>query len=197
MGGESADAAERFTAAVERLRRELRAVADTVAPGGRWRAEERTRDEFTERGAMTRRFTLSLVLADASFERTPFELASFQRTSVQLASVQLASVQRTSFQLASPEAVRDGFTVSARAVGGTVRITGSTPAVLVRDRWVRPPRAVDPGSLRPGYRLCDSCEGWGSCRDCEGLGFVGGRPCRACGLGMDCPDCAGAGQSLD
>ncbi|MFI8961709.1 hypothetical protein ACIGO8_06295 [Streptomyces sp. NPDC053493] len=191
---ETEGAAERFAHAADWLRRELRSVAGAVAATGverraEPRAEERTEDRRTVYGAVGKRFSLVLTLPD-----TPFEPAAAAARAVFEAAGWETAQGEGSGGLVLLKAWRDGFEAGVGIAGGALRITGSTPVVRFHARWVRPPRVVGPDTLWPGHRLCVTCDGWGSCRTCEGLGFVNGRRCAECGLGMDCPDCRGTGQ---
>ncbi|AWZ04052.1 hypothetical protein DRB96_07565 [Streptomyces sp. ICC1] len=189
MSEEIEGAAEEFERAVSRLRGELRSVAARVSPGVEPRAEERTADRHTAGGAMGKRFSMSLFLAETSYESAVGAAADA------FAAAGWRTESRRSFH-GHPflRATREGFEAGVGAAGRTLRISGQTPVVWIHAQWVRPPRAATPETLKPGYRLCAVCEGWGSCRACEGLGFVNSRRCAECGLGMDCPDCRGTGQ---
>jgi hypothetical protein len=189
MTGEIEGAAERFASAVDWLRRELQAVAAAVAPGAEPHAREQTADRYTTGGSMGKKVSISLTLT-----QVPFDTAAEAAAGVFRAAGWQTEYREGFGGTRYLRAVRDDYTAGVSTAGPALRIAGSTPVVWIHASWIRPPRAVTPETLRPGHRLCLSCEGWGSCPECEGLGFVDSRMCQECGLGMNCPDCRGAGQ---
>ncbi|MFG3344083.1 hypothetical protein ACGF1Z_03340 [Streptomyces sp. NPDC048018] len=194
MSEEIEGAAEGFARAVERLRAELRAVADAVAPGREPRSEERTDDRYDVSGMMGKRFAMSLLLPEVPYETAAPVAAETLRAAGWRTEPGESFGGHPFVKATRPAGERALFEASVRATGTTLRISGMTPVVWIHARWIRPPRAATPETLRPGHRLCGMCEGWGSCRTCEGLGFLDSRQCPECGLGMDCPDCRGTGQ---
>ncbi|MFF1920283.1 hypothetical protein ACFVW8_06860 [Streptomyces sp. NPDC058221] len=189
MSGQIEGMGEEFERAVDRLRRELRAVAAAVAPCVEPRVEERTDDRYTVAGAMGKLFSMSLILPGV-----PYGTAAAAAADVFVAAGWQTEIREGFGGLPLLTATRDGFEAGVGAMGSAVRISGELPVVWVHTNWIRPPRVATPETLRPGHQLCVMCEGWGSCRTCEGLGFVDSRRCVECGLGMDCPDCLGTGQ---
>ncbi|MFF0431140.1 hypothetical protein ACFYU9_02760 [Streptomyces sp. NPDC004327] len=189
MSDEIEGAAEEFARSVEWVRTEVEAVAAAVAPGVAARAEERTDDRYSVYGHMGKLFSLVL-----TFPRLPYEPAA--TTAARL--LRSAGWHTEESDLPGGRRLlkaRHGeFEAGVSSAGTALRISGRTPLVWIHARWVRPPRVATEATLPPGYRLCVMCEGWGSCRECEGLGFVDGRRCEECGLGMDCPDCRGTGR---
>ncbi|MFI1801691.1 hypothetical protein ACH427_30730 [Streptomyces sp. NPDC020379] len=189
MSKETEGAAERFERAVNRLRRELRAVAAAVTPGVEPRAEERTDDRRTVGGSMGKRFSMALTLPD-----TPYETAAAAAADAFVTAGWHTELRQGFGGRPLLKATRDGLNASVVAAGRALRISGEVPVVWIHASWIRPPRVAVLETLKPGHQLCVMCEGWGSCRVCEGLGFVDSRMCVECGLGMDCPDCRGTGQ---
>ncbi|MFI8823346.1 hypothetical protein [Streptomyces sp. NPDC053431] len=194
MSLEIEGAAEEFARAVTWLREELRAVAAAVAPGVAPRAEERTDDRTTVRPMTGKRFPLSLLLPRVPYETAAPVAAEAFRAAGWHTEPGEDFGGRPFVRATRRAGERGPFEASVGAAGSALRISGTTPVVWIHARWIRPPRAATAETLRPGHRLCVMCEGWGSCRTCEGLGFVDGRRCPECGLGMDCPDCRGTGQ---
>ncbi|MET7366207.1 hypothetical protein ABZS61_10310 [Streptomyces sp. NPDC005566] len=188
MSEEIEGAAEEFERSANRLRSELRALAAAVAPGVEPAVEERIQERRTTRGAMGSQFTVTMTPVGAS-------------CTAAAASDAMAAAGWCSFETGegpggpSLKARRDGFEVGlfSRPSGDPV-IWGKAPVVWFHDRWIRPPRAAGPQTSAPGYRLCRLCDGWGTCGECEGLGFVDGSRCVECGLAMDCSSCGGSGR---
>lgn len=189
MSEEIEGAAGELARAVEWLRQQVWAVAAAVAPGAVPRGEERTDDRYTVYGHMGKRFSLVLTLAEL-----PYEPAATTAGEVFRAAGWRTEERETAGGRPLLRALYGEFEAGVGSAGTALRISGQTPVVWIHPRWVRPPRAATAGTLPPGYRLCVMCEGWGSCRECEGLGFVDGRRCEECGLGMDCWDCRGTGR---
>ncbi|MFJ9824790.1 hypothetical protein ACIRSU_10485 [Streptomyces sp. NPDC101160] len=188
MSEEIEGAAEEFARGVEWTRRQVRAVAAAVAPGVVPLVEERTDDRCSVYGHLGKRFSLVLTLP-----RLPYEPAATTAGEVLRAAAWRTEEREGAGGRPLLTARYGEFTAGVGSAGTALRISGGTPVVWIHARWVRPPRVATAGTLPPGYRLCVMCEGWGSCRECEGLGFVDGRRCEECGLGMDCPDCGGTG----
>ncbi|MER5894634.1 hypothetical protein [Streptomyces sp. NPDC001876] len=187
MSEEIEGAAEEFERSKNWLRNELRALAAVVAPGVDPVVEERIQERRTTRGAMGRQFSVTLTLAGASCAVA----ASDAMTAAGWCPFDAGAGPGGP----SLKARRDGFEAGlfGRPAGGPV-LWGTAPTVWFHDRWIRPPRAATPQATAPGYRLCRMCDGWGTCGECGGLGFVDGRRCAECGLGMDCSHCGGSGQ---
>ncbi|MEV5969435.1 hypothetical protein [Streptomyces sp. NPDC051921] len=194
MSEEIEGAAEKFARAVAGLRDVLRAVAAAVAPGLEPRVEERTDDRYTVSGAMGKRYTMSLLLPRVPYGTAAPVAADAFRAAGWRTEPGDGFGGRLVLTATRLDGARERFEASVGVTGTALRISGTTPVVWIHAHWIRPPRAATPETLRPGHRLCGMCEGWGSCRTCEGLGFLDGRQCPECGLGMDCPDCRGTGQ---
>ncbi|MGW5419980.1 hypothetical protein [Streptomyces sp. NPDC003943] len=196
MSEEIEGAAEEFARRVEWLRQQVWAVAAAVAPGAVPRVEERTDDRYTVYGHTGKRFSLVLTLAGLPYEPAATTASAWAPTAGEVfrAAGWRTEERGTTGGRSLLTARYDEFEAGVGSAGTALRISGQTPVVWIHSRWVRPPRAATAGTLPPGYRLCGMCEGWGSCRECEGLGFVDGRRCEECGLGMDCWDCRGTGR---
>ncbi|MGW2014389.1 hypothetical protein [Streptomyces sp. NPDC001927] len=189
MSDEIVGGAEEFASAVEFLRHELDAVASAVAPDVEPRVQTRTDDRRTTRGAMGKRYWISLHLPDTSYE-TAVDVAR----EVLVAAGWTVSIGEAHGDRPFLKATKDRFEVSVGAEVSTLRISGRAPDIWISSHWLRPPPAATPETLRPGHQLCGECDGWGTCYACEGLGFYNGRACPWCGLGTTCPSCEGTGQ---
>ncbi|MFE6038393.1 hypothetical protein [Streptomyces sp. NPDC056452] len=188
MSEEIEGAAEEFERSANWLRSELRALVAALAPGVEPAVEERIQERRTTRGAMGRQLTVTMTLAGAS--------CAAGAASEAMAAAGWCSVEAGEGPGGpSSKARRDGFEVGLfRRPSGSPVVWGKAPTVWFHGRWTRPPRAATPQTLAPGDRLCRMCDGWGTCGTCEGLGFVDGRRCVECGLGMDCSSCGGSGR---
>lgn len=180
-------AAEEFERSANWLRSELRAVAAAVAPGVEPEVEERIQERRTTRGAMGSQFTMHKTLPGAPRARAAASDAL-------VATGWCIEVGEGAWG-PTLKAQRDGFEAGlfSQPFGG-VGVWGKAPTVWFHAHWTRPPRAATPQTMLPGYRLCHMCDGWGTCVECEGLGFMDGQRCIECGLGMDCSYCGGTGQ---
>ncbi|MGW4161886.1 hypothetical protein [Streptomyces sp. NPDC004788] len=188
MSDEIEGAAEEFARGVEWIRQQVWAVATAVAPGVVPHVEERTDDRYTVYGHVGKRFSLVLTLPELPYEPAAATAGEVFRTAGWRTEERGGAGERPLLTARNGE-----FEAGVGSAGTALRISGGTPVVWLHARWVRPPRVASAETLPPGYRLCVMCEGWGSCRECEGLGFVDGRRCEECGLGMDCWDCRGTG----
>ncbi|MFD4373853.1 hypothetical protein [Streptomyces sp. NPDC058486] len=188
MSDEVADAAAEFERAANWLRGELRGIAAALTHGAEPEVEEWNQERRTTRGAMGRQFMMRMTLPDAAPDAAAAASAVMTAAGWSVETSEDASGTRLKGQ-------QGGFQagVFLRPFGG-VSVWGQAPTVWFHSHWIRPPRAATPETLMPGYGLCRMCDGWGTCIECEGLGFVDGRQCLECGLGMDCSYCAGSGQ---
>ncbi|MFF2775596.1 hypothetical protein ACFVU3_11875 [Streptomyces sp. NPDC058052] len=190
VGGETAGAAEEFERAANWLRAEVTAVlVAVVGLGSEPETEEWTRERRTTRGAMGRQYAVRLSLPGVVLPADVTAAADAMRASGW--GVEAGEDAR------GPRfrAWRDGFEAGLFCPQpGRLSAWGTAPTVWFRAQWLRPPRAATAETVGAGYELCGMCDGWGSCFVCEGLGFLDGRPCGECGLGMDCSYCRGSGR---
>ncbi|MEU2548978.1 hypothetical protein ABZ618_26635 [Streptomyces roseolus] len=204
MGGEIEGAAEEFARTADRLREALRRLVAAVDPAAEPEVEEWTEERRTTRGAQGRRFGMRMTRISPPGLHAAGGAAETMPPAVADAVTSAADAMTAAGWRA--EVVEDarGPRLLARQDGfeaGLFRVSriglsawGKTPIVWFRTRWKRPPRAATPETLAPGYELCPWCDGWGTCFACEGLGFMDGRQCPECGLGMDCSNCGGSGR---
>ncbi|NML51692.1 hypothetical protein HHL19_22275 [Streptomyces sp. R302] len=196
MSGEIEGAAEEFERSADWLRDALRGLVAAVDRAAEPEVEEWVQERRTTRGAQGRQFGIRISriappgphhadgVADALASAADAMTAAGWRTEIR----EDARGPRLLAQQA-------GFEVGLFGVrNGGLSAWGKAPTVWFRTRWARPPRAATPETLAPGYELCPGCDGWGSCFGCEGLGFLDGRQCPECGLGMDCSYCGGSGR---
>ncbi|MEV6353284.1 hypothetical protein [Streptomyces hydrogenans] len=185
---EDSTAAEEFERSANWLRGQLRGIVAVVTRGAEPEAEEWSKERLTTRGAMGRQFTMRVTLPDA-----PADAGSAASGVMSAAGWSVETAHDTWGPRLHGR--QGGFEAGlfCRPSGG-LSVWGRAPIVWFRSSWMRPPRAATALTLMAGHGLCRMCDGWGTCVECEGLGFVDGRQCGECGLGMDCPYCAGSGQ---
>ncbi|MFD6229376.1 hypothetical protein ACFWFZ_21260 [Streptomyces sp. NPDC060232] len=189
MSEEIAGAAQEFERSAGRLRSGLMAVAADVAPGVQPEVEESVKERRTTHGSMGRQFKISMTLPGVPWTSA----APAVSDALGAAGWCIEGGEGASGPYV--KARRDGLEAGLfRQPFGAVCLWGEAPTVWFRARWKRPPRVATPQTVMPGYRLCRMCDGWGTCIECEGLGFMDGRQCIECGLGMDCSYCRGTGQ---
>ncbi len=200
MGGEIDGAAEEFERGADLLRNALRGLVAAVGRAAEPEVEEWVQERRTTRGAQGRQFGMRL--ARIALAR-PHHAGRVADAFVAADGVMSAAGWRTEMKEdargARLLAQQGGFEVGLFSVADFgLSAWGKAPTVWFRTRWKRPPRAATPETPAPGQRLCLGCDGWGTCFACEGLGFVDGRQCPECGLGMDCSYCGGSGlQRVD
>ncbi|MEU9851828.1 hypothetical protein [Streptomyces sp. NPDC047974] len=196
MGGEIDGAAEEFERTADWLRDAVKGLVAAVGHAAEPEVEEWVQERRTTRGAQGRRFGMRMTrIAPAR----PHHAGAVADALAAADDAMTAAGWRTEIREEAPGprllAQRAGFEVGLFSVPNAgLSAWGTAPTVWFRTQWARPPRAATPEALAPGDGLCPWCDGWGTCFACEGLGFMDGRQCPECGLGMDCSYCGGSGR---
>ncbi|MEU2506514.1 hypothetical protein ABZ621_17645 [Streptomyces sp. NPDC007863] len=196
MGGEIAGAAEEFERGADRLRDALQGLVAAVDRAAEPEVEEWVQERRTTRGAQGRQFGMRMTrIAPARPHHAGAVAAALAAADDAMTAAGWRTEIREDARGPRLLAQQDGFEVGLFSVPNAgLSAWGKAPTVWFRTRWKRPPRAATPEALAPGDGLCPGCDGWGTCFACEGLGFMDGRQCPECGLGMDCSYCGGSGR---